>query len=182
MLLNAQHDISLTNSRFVARGIFQGSPAPAEVRASSPRAFLELRRATSYGQSPYSSSGLQGARLKQNLSFEGWNSRPMGNFRKVLSQAILVGIVLVGRFGRTRMMSKLSTLFFALRKWARRRTSRRRENLVGVNMAFHGAICELFEGATLEPCLLKPCFHVAGQETCSRTWTPDASETRTTPD
>ena len=35
-------------------------------------------------------------------------------------------------------------------------------NVVGANMAFHDAICEWFEGAMLEPCLLKPCFHVAG--------------------
>ena len=35
--------------------------------------------------------------------------------------------------------------------------------MVGVNMAFHGAICECFAGAMLEPCLLKPCFHVAGR-------------------
>ena len=34
--------------------------------------------------------------------------------------------------------------------------------MVGVNMAFHDAICECFEGTMLEPCLLKPCFHVAG--------------------
>ena len=34
--------------------------------------------------------------------------------------------------------------------------------MVGVNMALHDAICECFEGAMLEPCLLKPCFHVAG--------------------
>ena len=33
--------------------------------------------------------------------------------------------------------------------------------MVGVNMAVHDAICECFEGAMLEPCLLKPCFHVA---------------------
>ena len=41
-------------------------------------------------------------------------------------------------------------------------TSRRRENMVGVNMAFHCAICECFEGAMLEPCLLQPCIYVAG--------------------
>ena len=29
-------------------------------------------------------------------------------------------------------------------------------------MAFHDAICKCFEGTMLEPCLLKPCFHVAG--------------------
>ena len=34
--------------------------------------------------------------------------------------------------------------------------------MVGVNMAFHGAIGECLVGAMLEPCLLKPCFHVAG--------------------
>ena len=43
---------------------------------------------------------------------------------------------------------------------------RRRENMVGVNMvgvnmAFHDAICGCFEGTMLEPCLLKPCFHVS---------------------
>ena len=36
--------------------------------------------------------------------------------------------------------------------------------MVGVNMAFHDAICECFEGTMLEPRLLKPCFHVAGRE------------------
>ena len=46
---------------------------------------------------------------------------------------------------------------------------RRREHMVGVNMlgvsmAFHDAICGCFEGAMLEPCLLKPCFHVAGSD------------------
>ena len=29
-------------------------------------------------------------------------------------------------------------------------------------MVVHDAICECFEGAMLEACLLKPCFHVAG--------------------
>ena len=38
----------------------------------------------------------------------------------------------------------------------------RRENMVGVDMV-HDAICECFEGTMLEPCLLKPCFHVAGK-------------------
>ena len=47
---------------------------------------------------------------------------------------------------------------------------RRREiivgvNMVGVSMAVHDAICECFVGAMLEPCLLKPCFHVAGYAT-----------------
>ena len=36
----------------------------------------------------------------------------------------------------------------------------RRENMVRVNMVFHDAICECFEGAMLESCLLKSCFHV----------------------
>ena len=35
-------------------------------------------------------------------------------------------------------------------------------NMLGVNMVVHDAICECFEGNMLEPCLLKPCFHVAG--------------------
>ena len=35
--------------------------------------------------------------------------------------------------------------------------------MVGVNMAFRDAICECSEGTMLEPCLLKPCFHVAGE-------------------
>ena len=34
--------------------------------------------------------------------------------------------------------------------------------MVGVNMVVHDAICERFEGTMLEPCLFKPCFHVAG--------------------
>ena len=50
---------------------------------------------------------------------------------------------------------------------------RRRENMVGVNMVLaefskskHG-LCKSFdieclEGIMLEPCLLQPCFHVAG--------------------
>ena len=48
----------------------------------------------------------------------------------------------------------------------------RRENMVGVNMVlaesvkFKHGLCkscgvEWFEGIVLEPCLLKPCFHVA---------------------
>ena len=51
--------------------------------------------------------------------------------------------------------------------------TRRRENMVGVNMVgvnmvgvnnvAHDAICECFEGIMLEPCLLQPCFHVAGR-------------------
>ena len=50
---------------------------------------------------------------------------------------------------------------------------RRRENMVGVNMVLaesvklkHGLYksCgrDWFEGIMLEPCLLQPCFHVAG--------------------
>ena len=50
---------------------------------------------------------------------------------------------------------------------------RRRENMVGVNMVLAesvqfkhglykscGIVC--FEGTMLEPCLIQPCFHVAG--------------------
>ena len=44
----------------------------------------------------------------------------------------------------------------------RRRENMVRVNMVGVNMAFHDAACECFEGTMLEPCLLQPCFHVAG--------------------
>ena len=51
--------------------------------------------------------------------------------------------------------------------------SRRRENMVGVSMVLaefvkfkHGLYkscgIECFEGIMLEPCLLQPCFHVAG--------------------
>ena len=51
---------------------------------------------------------------------------------------------------------------------------RRRENMVGVNMVLaesvkfkHGLYkscgTECFEGIMLEPCLLQPCFHVAGK-------------------
>ena len=40
--------------------------------------------------------------------------------------------------------------------------------MVGVSMAFHAAICECFEGTMLEPCLLKPCFHVAGLQGAGR--------------
>ena len=50
---------------------------------------------------------------------------------------------------------------------------RRRENMVGVNMVLAESIkfkyglykscgVECFEGIMLEPCLLQPCFHVAG--------------------
>ena len=28
----------------------------------------------------------------------------------------------------------------------------------------HDAVCECFEGIMLEPCLLQPCFHVAGYD------------------
>ena len=53
------------------------------------------------------------------------------------------------------------------------RVNRRRENMVGVSMVLaefvifkHGLYkscgIEWFEGITLEPCLLQPCFHVAG--------------------
>ena len=50
---------------------------------------------------------------------------------------------------------------------------RRREhmvgvNMVGVNMAFHDAICECFEGTMLEPCLLKPCVQMAGRWPAAR--------------
>ena len=44
----------------------------------------------------------------------------------------------------------------------RRRDNMVGVNMVGVNMAFHDAMCECFEGTMLEPCLLKPCVHVAG--------------------
>ena len=51
--------------------------------------------------------------------------------------------------------------------WTPGYTFRRRENMVGANMVgvsnvVHDAICECFEGIMLEPCLLQPCFHVAG--------------------
>ena len=44
---------------------------------------------------------------------------------------------------------------------------RRRQNMVGVNMAgvdnvAHDALCECFQGTMFKPCLLQPCFHVAG--------------------
>ena len=57
---------------------------------------------------------------------------------------------------------------------------RRRENMVGVNMVLAEynriqtrsswiylllAICECFDGILLKPCLLQPCFHVAGMWT-----------------
>ena len=52
-------------------------------------------------------------------------------------------------------------------------SDRRCENMVGVNMVLaefvkfkHGlyksCVIECFEGTILEPCLLQPCFHVAG--------------------
>ena len=31
-------------------------------------------------------------------------------------------------------------------------------------MVVHDVICVCFEGTMLEPCFLKPCFHVAGRE------------------
>ena len=34
--------------------------------------------------------------------------------------------------------------------------------MVGANKAVHDAICVCSEGIMLEPCLLQPCFHVAG--------------------
>ena len=34
--------------------------------------------------------------------------------------------------------------------------------MVGVNNVVQDAICECFEGIMIEPCLLQPCFHVAG--------------------
>ena len=40
-------------------------------------------------------------------------------------------------------------------------------NMVGVNMAIHDAICECFEGTVLEPCLLRPCVHVASNSASS---------------
>ena len=54
------------------------------------------------------------------------------------------------------------------------RLIRRRENMVGVNMVLaefvkfkHGLYkscgIEWLEGIMLEPCLLQPCFHVAGR-------------------
>ena len=36
--------------------------------------------------------------------------------------------------------------------------SRPRENMVRVNIVFHDATCECFEGNMLEPCVLQPCF------------------------
>ena len=42
--------------------------------------------------------------------------------------------------------------------------------MVGVNMAFHDAICECFEGTMLEP-----CFHVAGIAVRRETRNPTAS-------
>ena len=53
--------------------------------------------------------------------------------------------------------------------------NRRRENMVGVNMVLAEFIkfnrglykswgVKCFEGIMLEPCLLQPCFHVAGLE------------------
>ena len=66
-------------------------------------------------------------------------------------------------------------------KWSWRSESRRRENMVGVNMVLaefvkfkHGLYkscgIECFEGIMLEPCLLQPCFHVAGRCTVNNSY------------
>ena len=45
--------------------------------------------------------------------------------------------------------------------------------MVGVNNVAHDAICECVEGIMLEPCLLQPCFHVAGPpSTAARNFRP----------
>ena len=57
------------------------------------------------------------------------------------------------------------------------RISRRRENMVGVNMVlaefvkfkrglYKSCGIEWFDGIMLEPCLLQPCLHVAGSLSC----------------
>ena len=55
--------------------------------------------ACQYGQSPYYDSGFQRVWLKQNLKFRGGILGPMGYFLESLSQAMSVGIILVGRLG-----------------------------------------------------------------------------------
>ena len=64
-------------------------------------------------------------------------------------------------------------------------SGRRRENMVGVNMVgvsnvVHDAICECSEGIMLEPCLLQPCFHVAGVGSAKTTVTRSDPNRRTT--
>ena len=56
--------------------------------------------------------------------------------------------------------TKLYPLFLFMH--IRRRGNMVGVNMVGVNVAFHDAICGCSEGAMREPCLPKPCFHVAG--------------------
>ena len=63
--------------------------------------------------------------------------------------------------------------------------SRRRENMVGVNMVgvnnvFHDTTCEFVEGIMLEACLLQPCFHVAGTNNHNNTSTYRNTATTTT--
>ena len=57
----------------------------------------------------------------------------------------------------------------ALLAACRRRENMVGVNIVGVNMVLHDSICECFEGAMLDTCLLKPCFHVAGYVKPQRT-------------
>ena len=52
-----------------------------------------------YGQSPYWDCAFQRVCLKHNLSFKGWNSQAHRISPESLSQAILLGIILVWRLG-----------------------------------------------------------------------------------
>ena len=54
---------------------------------------------TAYGQSPYWDSGFRRAWLRQNLNLKGWNSHVHRESPEMLSQAILEGIIIVGRLG-----------------------------------------------------------------------------------
>ena len=60
-----------------------------------------------YSQSPYTDSGFQWVDSNTVLILRGGIPRPIGSFPKSLSQAILAGIILVGRLG-VRQASKTS--------------------------------------------------------------------------
>ena len=56
-----------------------------------------------YGQSPYRDSGFRGFNSSMIWILRGGVPSPTGNFPESLSQAILVGIILVGRLGIHRL-------------------------------------------------------------------------------
>ena len=71
---------------------------PKDAPCAAPASARDRGRSAD-GQSPYQDSGFQKVRLKQNLSFEGWNSQAHGESPRKFESSNLNGRE-IGRSGR----------------------------------------------------------------------------------